>query len=47
MGYVVQEEDLQTGAVTRRGPFVTEQEARRSNANGELQGLYKMRGLEA
>ena len=28
MGYVVKEEDLQTGEVTRRGPFVTEQEAR-------------------
>ena len=24
MGYVVREEDSQTGAVTRRGPFVTE-----------------------
>ena len=47
MGYVVKEEDLQSGEVTRRGPFVTEQEARRSNANGELQGLYEMRGLEA
>ena len=47
MGYVVKEEDPQTGDVTRRGLFVTEQEARRSNANGELQGLYEMRGLEA
>ena len=47
MGYVVKEENSQTGEVTRRGPFVTEQEARRSNANGELQGLYEMRGLEA
>ena len=28
MGYVVKEEDSQTGEVTRRGPFVTEQEAR-------------------
>ena len=28
MGYVVREEDSQTGSVTRRGPFVTEQEAR-------------------
>ena len=28
MGYVVREEDSQTGAVTRRGPFVTAQEAR-------------------
>ena len=28
MGYVVREEDSQTGEVTRRGPFVTEQEAR-------------------
>ena len=28
MGYVVKEEDLQTGEMTRRGPFVTEQEAR-------------------
>ena len=28
MGYVVKEEDLQSGEVTRRGPFVTEQEAR-------------------
>ena len=33
MGYVVQEEDLQTGEVTRRGPFVTEQEARMALAN--------------
>ena len=24
MGYVVKEEDLQTGEMTRRGPFVTE-----------------------
>ena len=28
MGYIVKEEDLQSGEVTRRGPFVTEQEAR-------------------
>ena len=28
MGYVVKEEDLRSGEVTRRGPFVTEQEAR-------------------
>ena len=28
MGYVVKEEDSQSGEVTRRGPFVTEQEAR-------------------
>ena len=27
MGYVVKEEDSQAGEVTRRGPFVTEQEA--------------------
>ena len=47
MGYVVKAENSQTGEVTRQGPFVTEQEARRSNANGELQGLYEMRGLEA
>ena len=33
MGYVVKEEDLQTGEVTRRGPFVTEQEARMVLAN--------------
>ena len=33
MGYVVQEEDLQIGEVTRRGPFVTEQEARMVLAN--------------
>ena len=33
MGYVVREEDSQTGAVTRRGPFVTEQEARMVLAN--------------
>ena len=33
MGYVVQEEDLQTGEVTRRGPFLTEQEARLVLAN--------------
>ena len=29
MGYIVKEEDSQAGEVTRRGPFVTEQEARR------------------
>ena len=28
MGYVVKEEYSQTGEMTRRGPFVTEQEAR-------------------
>ena len=28
MGYIVKEESSQTGEVTRRGPFVTEQEAR-------------------
>ena len=28
MGYVVKAENSQTGEVTRRGPFVTEQEAR-------------------
>ena len=28
MGYVVREEDSQTGEVTRRGPFVAEQEVR-------------------
>ena len=33
MGYVVREEDSQTGEVTRRGPFVTEQEARMALAN--------------
>ena len=33
MGYVVKEEDLQIGDVTRRGPFVTEQEARMALAN--------------
>ena len=33
MGYVVQEENSQTGEVTRRGPFVTEQEARMVLAN--------------
>ena len=33
MGYVVREEDSQTGSVTRRGPFVTEQEARMVLAN--------------
>ena len=33
MGYVVREEDSQTGAVTRRGPFVTEQEARMALGN--------------
>ena len=29
MGYVVKEEDSQSGEVTRRGSFVTEQEVRR------------------
>ena len=33
MGYVVKEEDSQTGEVTQRGPFVTEQEARLALAN--------------
>ena len=33
MGYVVKEEDLQSGEVTRRGPFVTEQEARMGLGN--------------
>ena len=33
MGYIVKEEDLQAGEVTRRGPFVTEQEARMALAN--------------
>ena len=33
MGYIVKEEDLQTGEVTRRGPFVTEQEARMALGN--------------
>ena len=33
MGYIVKEEDSQTGEVTRRGPFVTEQEARMVLAN--------------
>ena len=33
MGYVVKEEALQTGEVRRRGPFVTEQEARMALAN--------------
>ena len=33
MGYVVREEDSRTGEVTRRGPFVTEQEARMALGN--------------
>ena len=33
MGYVVKEADSQTGEVTRRGPFVTEQEARMALGN--------------
>ena len=33
MGYIVKEEDLQAGAVKRRGPFVTEQEARMALGN--------------
>ena len=33
MGYVVKEEDSQTGEVMRRGPFVTEQEARMALGN--------------
>ena len=36
MGYVVKEEDVQTGEVTRRGPFVTEQEARLAKSAREL-----------
>ena len=33
MGYVVKEENSQSGEVTRRGPFVTEQKARMALAN--------------
>ena len=33
MGYVVKEENSQSGEVTRRGPFVTEQEAQMALAN--------------
>ena len=33
MGYIVKEEDSQAGEVTRRGPFVTEQEARMALGN--------------
>ena len=33
MGYIVKEEDSQTGEVKRRGPFVTEQEARMALGN--------------
>ena len=33
MGYLVKEEDLLSSEVTRRGPFVTEQEARMELAN--------------
>ena len=33
MGYIVVEKNLRTGEVTRRGPFVTEQEARMVLAN--------------
>ena len=33
MGYIVKEESSQTGEVMRRGPFVTEQEARMVLAN--------------
>ena len=33
MGYIVKEENFQFGAVKRRGPFVTEQEARMVLAN--------------
>ena len=33
MGYRVKEENSQTGEVTRRGPFVTEQEARMALGN--------------
>ena len=33
MGYIVKEEDMQIGEVTRRGPFVTEQEARMALGN--------------
>ena len=38
MGYVVKEEGSQTGEVTRRGPFVTEQEARMVLANAVRDG---------
>ena len=33
VGYIVEEENLQSGAVKRRGPFVTEQEARMALGN--------------
>ena len=33
MGYMVKEEDMLSGEVRRRGPFVTEQEARMVLAN--------------
>ena len=33
MGYNVKEENIQIGDVTRRGPFVTEQEARMALGN--------------
>ena len=33
MGYIVKEEDLLSGEVRRRGPFVTEQDARMALAN--------------
>ena len=33
MGYVVKDEDSQTGEVTRRGPFIAEQGARMVLAN--------------
>lgn len=33
MGYIVKEENLKSGEVRRRGPFVTEQEARMVLAN--------------
>ena len=43
MGYVVKEEDLQIGEVTRRGPFVTEQEARLALANAVEQAMTSSR----
>ena len=39
MGYVVKEEDLQSGEVTRRGPYGTENEARMILAN-EIEEAY-------
>ena len=43
MGYRVKEEDSQTGEVTRRGPFVTEQEARMVLANAVEQPTTSIR----